>query len=471
MPENSSDRFWLENSTLSVRLLMSGGLLCLFWMPINAMMRACTRGDTGDRMFMLVLFVLLFLGLLAVLCFSRQSVSPMVMLVSGALLALALVLRAACLNEVSGDYVSFLSGWMEKLRQGGGFAALSGLNSDYNVPYLYLLAAASYVPVDDLLLIKAISIVCDVLMACAVVGLARRLGLALGRRLVLFGAALLAPTIWLNSALWAQCDVIYLLFALLSFQSALDDHPWRSVALAGLGFAFKLQIIFFLPMLLIFLLTRKLKIRHMLALPAVYLLVGLPALALGRSFASLFTIYSTQVSQYSPYLNLNAPSAYAFLSSRVFANQVVTTGEAQSSNAFFYAGIAAAAAFLLLLFYYLFSRRATLNNKMLITLALLFCAGLPWCLPSMHERYFYMADVFSLLYAVAHPHRFYVAPMMIFASYAGYHAYIVREHLPLSMWMPALLVLAVVVCAVIDLLRQAGEAACEKISCEGVPTI
>jgi len=430
--------------SFSSRMAMTVGLICLSPMMLGNALSYYDRGGEMDHFYALFLFLLLVTAAMTVLLLRTQPALPASFLFTGVILLLAIYLRAACLNHVTGDYANFLTVWVSNLRENGGFAALGELQSDYNVPYLYLLALISYIPLDDLLLIKFVSITADLLMALTAVAVARELGVSPNKRLIILAGVLFAPTVWLNSAYWAQCDVLYTLFALLCFLCVLRGRPWLAVCMAGLAFAFKLQVIFFLPMLVVFMMTGRLKWRHLAAFPAVYLLVGAPALALGRSFLSLFTIYGTQVTQYSGWLNLNAPSAYSFLS----------LPEGYAVAPFFTAGLAAAALFLSCMLYWISQRRTPISDKTLLSLALVFCAAIPWCLPSMHERYFYMADVFAVIYAIIHPKRFYIAPMMIYASYAGYHAYLMGAYLPYSMWVPALMVVAVAVMVLRDLKEQ-----------------
>lgn len=63
------------------------------------------------------------------------------------------------------DYQDFLSGWASFFRENGGWAAVALPKGNYNVPYLYFLAAISYLPVRDLYLIKLFSMLFDVLLA------------------------------------------------------------------------------------------------------------------------------------------------------------------------------------------------------------------------------------------------------------------------------------------------------------------
>ncbi|MDR3206879.1 MAG: conjugal transfer protein TraL [Oscillospiraceae bacterium] len=393
-----------------------------------------------DRAATLALFTLLFWGALALLYRGWGVRAPVELYAAaGALLLIALFLRVRCLDVVTPDYRDFLRPWVEEFRQNGGFAALAKIRSDYNVPYLYLLAGLSYLPIDDMLLIKLTSVVADLLLVWTAVSLSRYWGLARTKKLLLFALLLFAPTLWLNSAAWAQCDALYTLFALQCFLQARRGRPWLAVALAAVGFAFKLQIIFFLPMLAVFWMSKRVSFKHLLAFPVTYLAVCLPALLLGRPFEKLFTIYVQQVGQYSGYLTLSAPTVYAFLPD-------------EPHNLLSALGIAAAAVFVLAVLGAALRRRA-LDDQLLLTLALLFCAGLPWLLPSMHERYFYMADVLAVCYAVARPRRWFVAPLMLYASYAGYHAYLVREWLPirpLGMGLPAVAAAAVAGVALYD---------------------
>ena len=114
---------------------------------------------------------------------------------------LAFFLRAALLDYVADDYEIFLSQWVATFRDNGGFAAIKLPIGNYNVPYLYFLAAISYLPVPDLYLIKLFSILFDVLLAWGGLRLVRRFtGRDSIRPLVCFCALLLLPP-WCSTAL------------------------------------------------------------------------------------------------------------------------------------------------------------------------------------------------------------------------------------------------------------------------------
>ena len=62
-------------------------------------------------------------------------------------------------------------------------------------------------------------------------------------------------------------------------------------------------------------------------------------------------------------------------------------------------------------------------------MALLFAIGIPFLLPHMHDRYFYAADILSLVMAFAFPIFSPVALLVQFASLLGYHAYLKMRYL------------------------------------------
>ena len=73
--------------------------------------------------------------------------------------------------------------------------------------------------------------------------------------------------------------------------------------------------------------------------------------------------------------------------------------------------------------------RRRLSDRGVIALALLFAVGIPFLLPHMHDRYFYAADILSLVLAFAMPMLWLAAPLTEFASLLGYHAYLKMRYL------------------------------------------
>ncbi len=314
--------------------------------------------------------------------------------------------RFALMNYVSGDYTTFLEGWFNELQAAGGIRGIGLSIGDYTPPYLYLMALLTYLPLNSLYSIKLLSCVFDLLLAGSMLRrfAARRYSPA--ALLGIYAAVLFTPTILLNSAYWAQCDVIFTFFVVQSLFCGLEKRPLASCVYFGIAFSLKLQSIFFLPVLALLFLKDRLKFRHLLAIPGVYLLSILPAWIAGRPLSELLTIYFRQSGQYSR-LCMNAPNLWYLI------------GDNRTS------GLSLLAIFLTLagvLFslYLLYRFPFSLTRGNLLLAALYFSLLLPYLMPHMHERYFFLADVLALLYACWRPRRFYLSLLVGFSSLAGY---------------------------------------------------
>lgn len=154
-----------------------------------------------------VFLLLLALAALALRLLRREGLDRPRLLDALLPIGLAFFLRALLLDYQSADYQMFLSQWAAAFRDGGGFAAVKLPIGNYNAPYLYFLAAISYLPIPDLYLIKLFSILFDVVLAWGGFRLVRHFAPeSPNRPLLCFCLLLLLPTVILNGAFWGQCD-------------------------------------------------------------------------------------------------------------------------------------------------------------------------------------------------------------------------------------------------------------------------
>ncbi|MBQ2959635.1 MAG: conjugal transfer protein TraL [Oscillospiraceae bacterium] len=329
------------------------------------------------------------------------------------LIILAFYLRTLCFDYQTLDYQDFLSKWVEYYRVNGGVKAFSAPLGNYNIPYMYFLCLFSYLPVNDLYLIKLLSICFDVLLAYSVmmlVGLVRDNN---NLKLASFFTVLLLPTVFLNGSLWAQCDSIYAALALLGLWLALDDRPIPSVLCFTLSFGFKLQAVFILPIMAVLLFTKKYKLWHLALFPAFYIALVIPAVIMGKPFVETLTLYASQTGSIGSGLNYNSPSIFALFR--------YVQDEAAASTA----GIIAAFAFMFAVLGLCFVKRKAMGDKQIIIAAALLSLGIPFLLPHMHDRYFFLADVMTVVLAFIYfPWAIPVAVLTQFASILGYHAYL-----------------------------------------------
>lgn len=78
---------------------------------------------------------------------------------------------------------------------------------------------------------------------------------------------------------------------------------------------------------------------------------------------------------------------------------------------------AAAAALLTLAgVFWMWKRGPKLSDNAVLSLALLSVLFVPYFLPYMHERYFYPADIFSVVYAFCNPEKFYIPIVTVLCS-------------------------------------------------------
>lgn len=334
-----------------------------------------------------------------------------------ALLLAAFVPRLLAMNYQTLDYQDFLAPWVDFYRQNGGLRALNRPVGNYNVPYLYFMALFSYSKIRDLYLIKLLSTLFDILLAWGGMRLVSRLTDSPLRRAGSFFALLFLPSVFLNSAIWGQCDSIYVALAVLALADALEDHPIRSMVLLALSFGFKLQAVFVMPIFAVLLFAGYIRWKHLPIFPLTYVLLILPAVIAGRPFLDTLLIYFKESGTVGSALNYNSSSVYA-----LFRNVVNPDAAAKL-------GIFAAFAFLLVLLAICFVFRRRLNDRLILTAALLMAVGIPFFLPHMHDRYFFAADALSLILVFGLPILSPVAALTQFASLLGYYAYLVKRFL------------------------------------------
>ena len=376
----------------------------------------CLFGVLMDT-FTAVCLIMIFALALLLLWREKLFESKALFAAAFAFTALALVIRASLLDFESGDYLTFLAPWTQFFRDNGGFAALRYSLGNYNPPYMYFLALFSYFDISELYLIKLLSVLFDVLLAWACMKL---LGLYTGSRAKLLGvflAVLFLPTVVINGAYWAQCDSIDAFFGIYALYLGLRGRGCASMVSLAACLAFKLQAVFIIPVLFILLLAKKLRWRQLLVFPAAYIVFMLPALLAGRPFVETMTLYFAQAGTVGDAMNYNAPS--------------LTSMFQWSGNTESWSTLLIAAAFALVLASYAVAavKLRELDDTVFLGFALLLAMGIPYLLPHMHDRYFFISGVLALVLAFR-DRRFFPIPLLAeLASLHCYYAYFVRYYL------------------------------------------
>jgi hypothetical protein len=354
------------------------------------------------------------------------------------MVGLAFVLRYCCLTYETLDYQDWIRVWIDSLRQAGPWKGLGQeiWSCNYNVPYLYFLAVFAASSIYDLLLVKLLSIFFDVLLAWFTLRLVGVFTQSPAKRLVAFLGILWLPTVYLNGALWGQCDVIYVAFAVLSLYLMFTDRPCWSMAAIAVSLSFKLQAIFLLPVYFVFFIAKRIKLWQFLVFPLTYVLTLLPAVLAGRDFWELLTLYVNNTSTIGDGLNYNSSSLYALLDFSSLDTQAA-------------ARIGIVMAFFLCagVFVWMLLRREDITDTVLLGCCVVFCIGVPFLLPHMHDRYFFLADILTFALAVVAPGMSLTPVLVSFGSLLGYHAYLkMRYLLPMRYGSWAMLTALVLSC-------------------------
>jgi Gpi18-like mannosyltransferase len=286
--------------------------------------------------------------------------------------------------------VIILQEWYRHFYKRGAADLANDQFSNYTPAYLYLLWMTRLLSdwFDSLAAIKLIPTVFDFLSAYAIFLLAR-IKYDDDKPYLLAAIFFTLPTILFNSSGWGQIESLYASFLLLCAYFLLKHKPFFALLAFGYAFSVKAQSIFLLPFLGILFLKGKISWRHFLLVPAVYLILGLPAAALGRGWLSILLIYSGQVQQFES-LSMNAPNLYIFISNSFY-----------EIGAWVGMGIFAAA--MAAWGWVNWRAKTEYGSRQIMLMALASLALVPFTLPKMHDRYFYLADVFSFAAAIFVP--------------------------------------------------------------------
>lgn len=338
-------------------------------------------------------------------------------------------IRYALRNVVAGDYKMFFEPWVATLREaGGGFQGLSAEFEyvDYTTPYLLILSFISICPFfNTLILMKMVSVFFDFVAAIAVGFIVYEMTDKKQSGYMAYAVMLFVPTIVANGAMWAQCDIIFTSFVMLSLLFMLKDKPRASLIFYGIAFAFKLQTLFIAPLYVLLWVKRKMKIQHFLWLPIMYFIGIIPSWIAGKNLWELLTVYLFQANGEMDIYKLSHkfPNVYQIIGTDSFLREYAD------------AGIYFTLAVLMVLMYYIARKNFTFTKDLIIRMGMFFVMVVVFFLPHMHERYGILADVLSVIVAFSNPRKFYVPLIAIGCSFAGYTMYLAQQTvIPLSVY-------------------------------------
>ena len=312
------------------------------------------------------------------------------------------------------DMTAYLIPWLETIRANGVADAFDRPFSNYMPSYLYLLALVSPLAswLDPMSVVKLLSVAGTVALALAMRRLLGALGVAQRAHWAALVVAL--PSVAFNALLMGQCDAIYVAACLMAVAMAVERRHVAMFVWCGIAVAFKAQAVLVAPFFLAIAIQRRVPPVQWLAAPAALLALMTPALLAGWPPADLATIYFRQAGTFSNDIARNAPNIWSL------AGMIAPDFAPRLFGLALAAALGASAWFVAKMQIVRFDNAGLVG---MAALAALLTAGL---LPRMHERYFLLADMLILAFAIARGTRsaFALAGLVQIGSFAAITGYL-----------------------------------------------
>ena len=202
---------------------------------------------------------------------------------------------------------------------------------------------------------------------------------------------LAVPSFVINAALLAQCDALWAGACVLAVSGMIAQRPIKSLIWCGIAVSFKAQAAFIAPFMIGALIGRRQPLWQWLIPPAVFITMMFPAWLAGWPAWELAMVYPGQ-------------AAWGDFPSRL-ANPWMfgTVYAAEAAHELYWLGFAAAGAASIGIG--VFASNRTREPRTMLLLATLSALALPFVLPKMLERYFFLAGLISIALAVSYTNR------------------------------------------------------------------
>lgn len=331
------------------------------------------------------------------------------------MLALSLALRLTLFPFRSGDMVGDMIPWSNFIEEHGFFSALQHSFCNYPPLFQYILIIATLLPVDRIFAIKFTYSLFDYIASWYVLRIVTVAtgDCRIGRWAMLF--TLFLPTMVFNSSLWGQCDAMYASFMVAAVYYLMAEKQFAAMTMISLAFSLKPQAIFLAPLFLAFLIAKRIAWWLIYVPLLVYFALSVPAWIAGRPILDLLFLYVGQPILPRPSLTLGATNLYQWLSDDYF-------------DIFYRAGLVGATTAALALGFAIFRRvREGCSREEILGYALVSAVLLPYCLPAMHERYFFAADILAIAFVAISPRHWGLALMIQASSFFTYLPYLFNK--------------------------------------------
>jgi len=364
-----------------------------------------------------------------------QRLDPVALILLILGLIAAVLVRIPMLSYDSIDMIGHLKHWYDYIVLNGFFHALSDNFADYTPAYLTLIVIMAVLRerwlaawMTKTTAIKIPSIAFDFALALGVYGILRQLGQSQRRAMLGAVLCLLLPPVVTNSALWGQADGMFTAGVVLAIWLLMAKRPALAAICWGFALAIKIQAIFIAPILFYLVLARRIRLWHIALSLIVFALGSLPSILAGRPAIEALTTYISQANLYHT-LSFNGPNIWAMLSAIDYSVGVLTSVIATGLVCLAFLWVMANP----------MKRHTSLrpvtfdppSNDDLLWAFLFSALAVPFLLAKMHDRYFFIADVLTLVIACRWP-RYFWMPLLMQVASLNVYAYVLAGLSPLA---------------------------------------
>lgn len=378
----------------------------------------------------------------------------------GLMLLAAVLIRVTLASDtfLSPDYETYYKAWVEFYRQNGGLRGLEFAPGDYYVPFNVIYALCAYLPCEPWVPLSILPCICEFVSAFFLYKIF--MFLTGKKELSAFAGVmtLFLPFVVFNGSLWKQVDAVYTCFLVIALYELLKQDYTKAFVFYSIAFAFKLQSIIFLPLLLILYINKGygkkgFSILQFIWIPVIYLIAGLPEVIARHGLRATYFAYFTQTQEL-------ASEGYGMVS---FFPNLYNFGFDDYDALLSKGAVLLLFAVLVVMAYFCYVNRQKITPQLLIGLAVWTSYTCVMLLPGMHERYDYAMLLLLTPFAIVCNRKILIPMIMAdLCSLATYATVLFRAEL-FPVHYIALIYTAAYVWVTVDIVKKliGGEAQIE----------
>ncbi|MBR5648360.1 glycosyltransferase 87 family protein [Pseudobutyrivibrio sp.] len=321
----------------------------------------------------------------------------------GFIILLSILIRYSFRDSMNTDLNDYLA-WYDGIKANGGiFGGLSGdiYNSrgelcNYPFPFLFIVSIMTSLPINPLHAFKITSCLVDYLNAITISILVMHFykekengfdKKTIQLMVLAFCIVVMHPIVFLNSAMWGQCDGLYVLWVLLSLVLLIKEKYFWTFVFFGVGLSFKLQAILVLPFLLFYYFYKKrFSIFYFAFTPVTILIMNIPAFLQGRTIKEVLGVYVSNVGLFDT-ISMRYPSFWLVICGVLTGEDYILVKNAT---------ILITICVLAFTMYLWIIRNVEFNVASITFMAFLLIYAAVLFLPEMHDRYGYIYEMLAI---------------------------------------------------------------------------